>query len=79
MYKRQEAHGGEIETPSDPIYVEGPAIGLVELCDGAPNGVLPRDWEMWADGPFGYVDYLFRGVSKAAKLPDPPVALEDGE
>lgn len=74
-----EAHGGEIEAPSDPIYVEGPSIGLAELCEGAPNGVLPRDWEMWADGPFGYVDYLFRGVSKAAKLLDPPVALEDGE
>jgi hypothetical protein len=72
-----EAHGGEIETPSEPVYIEGPALGLAELCEGAPRGVLERDWEMWADGPFGYVDYLFRGVSKAAKLVDPPIALEE--
>ncbi len=72
-----EAHGGEIQTPSDPVYVEGPALSLPELCAGAPHGVLERDVEIWADGPFGYVDYLFRGVSKAAKLVDPPVALEE--
>lgn len=74
-----EAHGGEIAAPSDPIYVEGPTIGIAELCEGAPRGVLQRDFEVWADGAFGYVDYLFRGVSKAAKLLDPPVPLEDAE
>jgi len=74
-----EAYGGEIETPSDPVYVEGPTIGLVELTAGAPLGVLGSDLEIWADGPFGYIDYLFRGVSKAAKLVDPPVAQVEAE
>lgn len=68
-----------IETPSDPVYVEGPAVGAVELLDGAPSGVLEDDWLVWADGPYGYVDYVFRGVSKVAKLVDPPEGPRDLE
>lgn len=72
-----EELGEPIETPSDPVYVEGPSIGPVELLDGAPRGVLGEGWLVWADGPYGYVDYVFRGVSRAARLVDPPEGPRD--
>lgn len=58
--------------PSEPIFQEGPAFSIVELCDGAPMGILDDDLFIWSDGPYEYADYVFRGVSKAAKLPEPP-------
>ncbi len=63
--------------PSEPVYQEGPAISIVELCDGAPFGILAEDFSLWSEGPYAYADYVFRGVSKAAKLEDPPIGLRD--
>ncbi len=62
---------------SAPVFVEGPVIAAPELCDGAPNGVLREDFLVWSDGPYSYSDYVFRGVSKAAKLVDPPTGYHD--
>jgi len=39
--------------------------------------VLPGEWMMWADGPYSYADYLFRGVERAANLVEPPVGYCD--
>jgi hypothetical protein len=66
-----EAAGEEVD-PSEPIEHEGPDLGVAELCDGAPRGVLVSEFLVWADGPRSYSDYVFRGASKMAKLPDPP-------
>lgn len=63
--------------PSQPVYQEGPAFTVVEMCDGAPLGILAEDFVIWSEGPYEYADYVFRGVSKAAKLEDPPVGLRD--
>lgn len=69
---------GEEVNASAPVYNEGPIIAAPELCEGAPNGVLVDDsFLVWSDGPYSYVDYVFRGASKAAKLVDPPVGLRD--
>jgi hypothetical protein len=62
---------------SAPIYVEGPTIAEPELVGGAPRGVLPHDPVLWADGPYSYCDYVFRGVARAAKLVDPPEGYHD--
>jgi hypothetical protein len=62
---------------SAPVFVEGPVLAAPELCDGAPNGVLREDFMVWSDGPYSYSDYVFRGVSKAAKLVDPPTGYHD--
>lgn len=70
-----EAAGEEVDV-SAPIDQEGPDLGVVELCDGAPRGVLAGEFLVWADGPISYNDYVFRGASKAAKLPDPPESPE---
>jgi len=63
--------------PSEPIFQEGPSFTIVEICDGAPLGILADDFVLWSEGPYEYADYVFRGVSKAAKLEDPPVGLRD--
>jgi hypothetical protein len=63
--------------PSEPVYQEGPAISIVELCDGAPFGILAEDFVLWSEGPYAYADYVFRGVSKSAKLEEAPVGLRD--
>lgn len=65
--------------PSTPLYVEGPAISAVELLDAAPRGILEEDLIVWSEEPYAYADYVFRGVSKAAKLAEPPVGLRDLE
>lgn len=64
-------------SPSEPLYVEGPILSAPELVRGAPNGVLADDFVVWADGPYSYADYVFRGVARAAKLVDPPVGYRD--
>ena len=71
-----EAAGEEVD-PSAPVDHEGPEIGARELCDGAPRGVLVSDFLVWADGPISYSDYVFRGASKMAKLPDPPESPDE--
>jgi hypothetical protein len=68
---------GEEVSPSDPVYQEGPILGLPEVVDGAPIGILPDDFVLWSDGPYAYSDYVFRGVAKAAKLEGPPVGYND--
>ena len=50
---------------------------LVQVVDGAPHGILPSDPIVWADGPLPYVRYVFAGVSRAAKLPEPPIGPDD--
>jgi hypothetical protein len=81
-----ERHAGALKAMADageevdltaPVEQEGPDIGLVELTRGASNGVLVADWLVWADGPYSYSDYVFRGACKMAKLPDPPEGLRD--
>jgi hypothetical protein len=62
---------------SAPVYQEGVCIAYPELAHGAPQGVLPTDFLVWSDGPYRYVDYVFRGVAKAARLVDPPVGIRD--
>jgi hypothetical protein len=54
-------------------------IAYPELAIGAPRGVLPVDFLVWSDGDYSYVDYIFRGVAKAARLVDPPVGIRDFE
>jgi hypothetical protein len=68
---------GEEVDPSTPIDHEGPELGPRELLEGAPRGVLVSDFLVWADGPISYSDYVFRGASKVAKLPDPPESPDD--
>ena len=60
--------------PSEPIYVEGPILAEPELTAGPWDEPI-----FWASDPYAYVDYLFRGVAKAAKLAGPPVGLRDLE
>jgi len=71
-----EDSGDEID-PSAPIYHEGPSLAAPELILGAPEGELVGDFVIWADGPYAYSDYIFRGVAKAAKLAEPPVGYRD--
>ena len=74
----EEAHE-EVDV-SAPVDQEGPELGVQELTQGAPRGVLVGEFLLWADGPYAYNDYIFRGASKAAKLLDPPEgALENNE
>lgn len=70
---------GEEVHPSEAVFVEGPAFTVVELCDGAPLGILEDDLFLWADGPYAYLDYVFRGISKIAKLVEPPIGPRDEE
>ncbi len=63
--------------PEAPVEHEAAELGLTELAFGAPRGVLVGELLVWADGPYAYSDYVFRGASKLAKLPDPPVGLHD--
>ena len=74
---RAMADSGEEVDPSEPVYVEGPTLAEAELTLGITRGVLPCDPVFWADGPYGYCDYVMRGVARAAKLLDPPVGYRD--
>jgi hypothetical protein len=56
--------------PTVPLY-ELPALGPVELLRGATaDGSLAAPLVVWADGHETYVDYVIRGVRRAAKLPE---------
>lgn len=70
---------GEEVNVSAPVYVEGVCIAYPELGRGAPRGVLPTEFLVWSDGDYSYVDYVFRGVAKAARLVDAPVGIRDIE
>ena len=76
--RAMEDSGDEV-VPSEPIYVEGPTLGEAELCRGLRNGVLAAEPTFWSDGPYSYCSYVFRGVSKAAKLVDPPLGYRDAD
>ena len=71
-----ELAGEEVDV-SAPLYQEGVCLAWPELANGAPQGVLPTDFVIWSDGAYSYVDYVFRGVAKAARLVDPPVGIRD--
>ena len=71
-----ELAGEEVDV-SAPLYQEGVCLAWPELANGAPQGVLPADFVVWSDGAYSYVDYVFRGVAKAARLVDPPVGIRD--
>jgi hypothetical protein len=68
---------GEEVNVSAPVYEESVCLAYPELAHGAPQGVLPVDFLIWSDGAYSYVDYVFRGVAKAARLVDPPVGIRD--
>jgi hypothetical protein len=70
---------GEEVNVSASVYQEATCLAFPELARGAPRGVLPEDLIIWSDGAYSYVDYVFRGVAKAAKLVDPPIGLRDLE
>lgn len=54
--------------PTAHLY-ELPAIGAVELLRGADaEGTLAEPLVVWADGDETYLDYVVRGVRRAAKL-----------
>ena len=62
---------------SAPVEQEGPDVGAIELARGAPRGVLAGEFLVWSEGPYAYADYVFRGASKVAGLPDPPEGERD--
>jgi hypothetical protein len=68
---------GEEVNVGAPVLQEGVCLAYPELALGAPQGVLPTDFLVWSDGAYSYVDYVFRGVAKAARLVDPPVGIRD--
>lgn len=56
--------------PTTHLY-ELPALGPVELLRGVDDeGMLAEPLVVWADGDETYVDYVVRGVRRAAKLPE---------
>ncbi len=72
-----EEWGEEVESPSAPIYQEGPSLAFPELAFGMEDGELVSEWLVWSESPVSYADYVFRGASKAAKLEEPPVGFHD--
>jgi hypothetical protein len=59
----------ETTVPSTSHLYELPAIGPVELLRGArDDGTLSEPLVVWAQGNEVYVDYVLRGVARAAKL-----------
>lgn len=70
---------GEEVNVSAPVYQEATCLAYPELALGAPHGVLPTDFLVWSDGDYSYIDYVFRGIAKAARLVDPPAGMRDFE
>ena len=66
------AAAGEEVDVSAPVYQEGPCLSAVELLHGCEGGELVGDFYVWSEEPVSYADYVFRGASKAAKLPEEP-------
>ena len=68
MEKEQE----EVAASEAPL-IEGLLLTEPELVGcRAPTEVI-----FWADGPYSYCDYVFRGAAKSAKLPEGPVGYHD--
>jgi hypothetical protein len=68
--------------PRLPLY-ELPALGPAELLRGVgDDGALVAPLVVWADGHEAYIDYVLRGVRRAAGLPErdvEPDAEEDAD
>jgi hypothetical protein len=61
----------ETAIPARPSLVELPALGPAELLRGArDDGTLVAPLVAWTEGHETYVDYVIRGVRRAAKLPE---------
>jgi hypothetical protein len=61
----------ETAIPATTTLYELPALGPVELLRGADDGgALAAPLVVWADGEETYLDYVLRGVRRAAKLPE---------
>lgn len=59
----------ETAIPPPVTLLELPALGAVELLAGADDaGALTEPLVVWAEGDETYVDYVIRGVRRAAKL-----------
>jgi len=56
--------------PSPPTYLyEWPALGKRELLiEAGPGGTWNATPELWVDAPEPYIDYVLRGVLRAAKV-----------
>jgi hypothetical protein len=64
------ASGAERAVSPAPSYLcELPALGPVELLRAADDeGALARPFIVWAQGEGTYLDYVLRGIARAAKL-----------
>jgi hypothetical protein len=61
----------ETAIPPPRHLYELPAFGPAELLRGADaEGALAAELVVWADGDETYLDYVVRGVRRAAKLPE---------
>jgi hypothetical protein len=61
----------ETAIPATTHLYELPALGPVELLRGVDDdGALVAPLVVWADGDETYLDYVVRGVRRAAKLPE---------
>jgi hypothetical protein len=63
----------ETAIPEEPSLYELPAIGADELLRAADDdGALVQPFVVWAQGNAIYLDYVFRGIERAAKLNPAP-------
>jgi hypothetical protein len=61
----------ETALPATVHLYELPALGPAELLAGVDDdGALDAPMVVWADGDETYLDYVIRGVRRAAKLPE---------
>jgi hypothetical protein len=59
----------ETSVPSPAPLYELPAVGATELLGGArDDGTLVEPFILWVQGNETYLDYVFRGILRAAKL-----------
>jgi hypothetical protein len=57
--------------PSPPSLMELPALGPTELLRGVTEGgALAQPLVVWGEGHETYLDYIIRGVRRAARLPE---------
>ncbi len=59
------------------VHQEGPTLSEPELIGGVLDGKLIDEFVVWSEVPYAYADYVFRGASKAAKLPAPPTGYRE--
>ena len=71
-FRAMERHEEEVE-PSRVPLIEAMLLAEPELT----SGQVPTEVMFWADGPYSYCDYVFRGAAKSAKLPDAPLGYHD--